>query len=97
MSQRKGIKRSLGRYAGKLNGLEQSQKQAFAQLFDAVFVVVALSIANILRLSTVELAQLWPLFIILPIATAFVFSKIGVYKMVIRFSGMDELTPLDSP
>ena len=94
MVQRKGIKRSLGRYAERLNSLEQSKKQVLTQLLDIVFVLVALSTANILRLSAVNFSKLWPLFIVLPVATAFVFNRLRVYRMVIRFSGMDELAPL---
>ncbi len=94
MVQNKGIKRILGGYADKLNSLEQSKKQLFAQLLDIAFVFVALVAANVLRLSSVNFAKLWPLFIVLPVATALIFNRIGVYKMVIRFSGTDELAPL---
>lgn len=94
MVQRKGIKRLLGHYAERLNSLELSKKQLLVQLMDVMLGMVALSTANLLRLSTVNFSKLWPLFIILPVATAFIFRKVGVYKMVIRFSGMDELAPL---
>lgn len=94
MVQREGIKHSLGRYAEKLSSLEQKRKQAFALILDATFILLALSTANILRLSTVDFSQLWPLFLILPVATALVFTRVGVYKTVIRFSGMDDLAPL---
>ena len=94
MLQREGLKHSLGRYAEKLSSLEQKRKQAFALILDACFIVLALATANILRLSTVDFSQLWPLFLILPIVSVLVFVKMGVYKMVIRFSGMDDLAPL---
>ena len=94
MVQREGIKHSLGRYAEKLGSLEQKRKQAVALILDTTFIILALSTANLLRLSTVDFSQLWPLFLILPVATALVFVRVGVYKTVIRFSGMDDLAPL---
>ena len=94
MVQREGIKHSLGRYAEKLGSLEQKRKQAVALILDTTFIILALSAANLLRLSTVDFSQLWPLFLILPVATALVFVRVGVYRTVIRFSGMDDLAPL---
>ena len=94
MSQRKGFNRRLNRFADKLNSLEKNKKQNFARFLDVMFAFMALAIANLLRLSTVDVAQLWPAFLVIPLATVFLFSRMGVYNMVIRFSGMDELAPL---
>jgi len=94
MSQRKGFIRRLNRFADKLNSLEKNKKQNFARFLDVVFAFMALAIANLLRLSTVDIPQLWPAFLVIPLATVFLFSRMGVYNMVIRFSGMDELAPL---
>ena len=90
MSQRKGFIRRLNRFADKLNSLEKNKKQNFARFLDVVFAFMALAIANLLRLSTVDIPQLWPAFLVIPLATVFLFSRMGVYNMVIRFSGMDE-------
>lgn len=89
-----GNKSSLGRYAGKLGHLGQAEKQAFAQVLDTLFVLVALWSAYVLRLPSVDFAPLLPAFIALPIVSTLVFVRLGVYKMVIRFSGTDELAPL---
>jgi len=94
MAQHKSIRGSLGQYAEKLSSLGQKRKQALAQSLDALFILIALSTANILRLETIDFQQLWPLFIVLPVATVLIFAKLGVYRMVIRFSGLDELASL---
>lgn len=94
MAQRVGVTGWLGRRAEKLNSLGQKRKRVVAQLLDATLVLAALSTANFLRLSAVDLSQLWLIFLVLPVATVFVLARFGVYKMVIRFSGMDDLAPL---
>ena len=94
MVKREGVKRVLGRFADRLNSLGQRKKRAVVQVLDAVLCVFALAIANYLRLSTVDLAQLWPVFIGIPLATVALFTRTGVYNMVIRFSSGDEFLPL---
>jgi len=94
MANPKGAKRWLARIAEKLNGLEQKRKRLIVQATDMVLCVLALAVANYLRLSTVDLSQLWPVFIGIPIATVLMFTRTGVYNMVIRFSSGDEFLPL---
>ncbi|OED36843.1 hypothetical protein AB833_25895 [Chromatiales bacterium (ex Bugula neritina AB1)] len=94
MVQRKMLSGLFSQLADKSSGFEKSKKQRIAQFLDAVFVCMALGIANLLRLSAVDLSQLWPVFLLLPFVTVLLFQRMGVYNMVIRFSGMDELAPL---
>ncbi len=94
MTIRSGFDRLVIRLSDKLNILEKNQKRFIAQLLDMMFAFSALAVANLLRLSTIDFGQLWPAFLLIPIATVVIFSRLGVYDMVIRFSGMDELAPV---
>ncbi len=93
MMKRK-VSRSLGGLTEKLYSLRAGEKQAIAQLLDVVFAFVALAFANVLRLSGVDYSQLWPVFIFIPLATAIIFYRVGVYNVVIRYSGLEEQFPL---
>jgi FlaA1/EpsC-like NDP-sugar epimerase len=61
---------------------------------DWVLALVALAVAHLLRLGHVDLAELWPVFVVIPLVTILLFSGVGVYAMVIRFSGLDEMAPV---
>lgn len=63
-------------------------------LVDFLFACTALASAFYLRLATVDLSQLWPLFVIVPASTVMIFSGVGVYGIVIRFSRLDEMAPV---
>ena len=86
--------RLLSFYADKLGHLELRKKQACVQVIDALFVAVALLAANLLRLPGADLFPLLPIFLLLPIISSLIFARLGVYKMVLRFSGLDEIAPL---
>lgn len=84
----------LGGFAEKLYNLRASEKQLIAQSLDVLFAFIALAFANVLRLSAVDFAQLWPAFVFIPTATAFIFYHVGVYNVVIRYSGLEEQFPV---
>lgn len=92
--QRMIINQTLNRFADRLNSFDKNRKSTILQMLDLAFAALALAVAYLLRLTTLELAQLWPAYILIPIFTVVVFHRIGVYKTVIRYSGIDELVPL---
>jgi len=57
---------------------------------DFFAVVVALAIAHLLRLTVVDVSQLWPVFLLLPFVSVAIFSIVGVYDMVVRFSSLED-------
>jgi FlaA1/EpsC-like NDP-sugar epimerase len=57
---------------------------------DFIAVVVALAVAFLLRLTVVDVPQLWPVFLLLPFVSVAVFYIVGVYDMVVRFSTLED-------
>ncbi len=94
MRKRRGFSETIARLAEWLSGLEKKKKLTIVPLMDVVFAFIALGTANLLRLSEIDFSDLWPAFLFIPIATAAIFSKMGVYNVVIRYSGMDDLAPV---
>ena len=88
------ISQTLGRFVDNLNAAGRSTRQRFAMGVDWSFSVLALTGAYVLRLAGIDFAQLWPVFLIIPVLTVLLFSGVGVYTMVIRFSGLDEMAPV---
>ena len=88
------ISQTLGRFVDNLNAAGRSTRQRVAIGVDWAFSVIALGAANILRLAEIDIVQWWPVFLIIPLATVLLFSGVGVYTMVIRFSGLDEMWPV---
>lgn len=88
------ISQTLSRFAENLNAASRSTRQRVAMGVDWTFSVLALGLANILRLAEIDLSQLWPVFLVIPVVTVLLFSGVGVYTMVIRFSGLDEMAPV---
>lgn len=68
--------------------------QRVAIIADWMFSILALASAYMLKLSGIDFLQLWPLYVILPILTVFIFSGFGVYSMLIRFSALEEMAPI---
>jgi len=94
MATRMSFSSALCGIAERINSLEKNSRRNFAQFLDIVFALSALALANLLRLTNIDLAQLWPAFLLIPLATVVLFSRLGVYHMVIRFSGMDDYAPV---
>ena len=94
MVNQKGIGRPLSRLSNKLNTLEKSKKRIIVQLLDMMFAFLSIAVGNLLRLSTIDFGQLLPIFVIIPVVTVVIFSRLGVYNTVIRFSGIEELAPV---
>ena len=88
------LNHTFSRFVVNLNSASESTRQRVAMGVDWAFSVIALAAANILRLAEVDISQWWPVFLIIPIATVLLFSGAGVYAMVIRFSGLDEMAPV---
>ena len=88
------ISQTLGRFVENLNSAGKSTRQRIAMGVDWGVSIVALASACVLRLGHVDITQLWPAFLIIPIVTVLLFSGTGVYTMVIRFSGLDEMAPV---
>ena len=88
------ISQTLGRFIENLNSAGKSTRQRIAMGVDWGVSIVALASACVLRLGHVDITQLWPAFLIIPIVTVLLFSSTGVYTMVIRFSGLDEMAPV---
>ena len=88
------ISQTLNRFVVNLNGAGKSTRQRVAMGVDWAFSVIALGAANILRLAEIDVVQWWPVFLVIPVATVLLFSGVGVYTMVIRFSGLDEMWPV---
>ena len=88
------ISQPVSRFVDNLNATGRVTRQRVAMGVDWAFSVIALGAANILRLAEIDFAQLWPVFAVIPVATVLLFSAVGVYTMVIRFSGVDEMAPV---
>ena len=88
------ISQTLSTFIANLNSAGKSTRQRVAMAVDWTFSVTALGLAYVLRLSGIDVAQLWPVFLVIPVATVLLFSGVGVYAMVIRFSGLDEMAPV---
>lgn len=94
MIKRSGFSEIFNKFVENLNNSGKDTKKGVAMLVDFLAATTALAFAYLLRLSGIDIAQLWPAFIIVPVLTVLIFSRIGVYGMVIRFSGLDEMTPI---
>ena len=82
------------RVVANLSNTGKDTKRLIAVGVDLVTVFAALMCAFVLRISTIDIEQLWPLYVFAPIATVLIFSGVGVYGMVIRYSRIEEMTPL---
>lgn len=94
MAKRIKVSQTLSRFVENLNSTGKSTRQKVAMLVDCLFSVLALVCAYLLRLSGVDFSQVWPVFLLIPVATVLLFSGVGVYTMVIRFSRLDEMAPV---
>jgi len=94
VADRLAFSNSLNSFTRNLSNTGNGTKQRFAMLFDWLLSVCALGCAHFLRLAGIDIAQVWPLFVILPAITVIFFSGFGVYTMVVRFSGLEEMAPL---
>ena len=88
------LSQTLSRFVVNLNSSGKSTRQRVAMGVDWMVSMAALAAASILRLGEVDITQLWPVFIVIPVFTVLLFSGVGVYAMVIRFSGLDEMAPV---
>ena len=84
------LKRSISMFTRKLQNTSQDTKRVVGMAVDFVAVVLALAIAFLLRLTVVDITQLWPVFILLPFFSVAVFNVVGVYAMVVRFSSLED-------
>ena len=84
------LKRSVSMFTRKLQNTSQDVKRVVGMAVDFFAVVVALAIAFLLRLTVVDVSQLWPVFLLLPFVSVAIFHIIGVYDMVVRFSNLED-------
>jgi len=86
--------KSLSSFTRYLSNSGNDTKQRVAMVCDWFFAFCALGFTHLLRLVEIDFIQFWPLFVILPVLTVIFFSVFGVYSMVVRFSGLEEMAPL---
>jgi len=86
----KQINRSMDMFASKLKNTNQDVKMLVGMAVDFFSVVTALGIAFLLRLTVIDVAQLWQVFLLLPFLTVAIFNIVGVYNIVIRFSSLQD-------
>ena len=77
-----------------LNAIESGSKRCIGMAVDWMCSLLALALAYILRLAEIDLSMVWPVFLVIPISTVALFRFFGVYAMLVRFSGLDEMMPL---
>jgi len=82
------------RFSDSLSSLSGRDKKVVGLTLDMLFAFLALAVAQVLRLSTIQFADIWPAFIIIPLVTAAIYYHLGVYNIVVRYSGVDELVTL---
>ena len=82
------------RLIANLSNTGKDAKKLIAVGVDLITVLAAVMCAFVLRISTIDIEQLWPLYVFAPLATVLIFSAVGVYGMVIRYSRIEEMTPL---
>ena len=85
---------TLNAFVRNVRNSGKSIQQRVAMGADWCFSILALTCAYVLKLSWVDLEQLWPTYLIVPVVTVFIFSGVGVYSMMIRFSTLDEMAPV---
>ena len=84
------LRRSFSMVTRKLQNTSQDIKKTVGMTVDFMAVVLALAVAFLLRLTVVDIAQLWPVFLLLPFLTVAIFNIVGVYAMVVRFSSLED-------
>ena len=89
-----GFGETLNSVVKNLSNSGKDTKQVIAMLVDFLSACAALMCAFLLRLSAIDIGEVWPVFVIVPVATVLIFERLGVYGLVIRFSGLDEMAPI---
>jgi len=85
---------AIGTRVLKLGEKGARTKLAVAILVDFVASFSAIVVSHYLRLSSFSVEQLWLALLVVPLATVLIFRITGVYRIVVRFSGIQEMTPL---
>ena len=84
------LKRCAEMFTRKLQNTSQDIKRMVGMAVDFAAVLLALSVAFLLRLTVIDVPQLWPVFLLLPFVSVAIFSMVGVYEMVVRFSSLED-------
>jgi FlaA1/EpsC-like NDP-sugar epimerase len=85
---------TLNSFVRNVKNSGRSLRQRVAVCADWCFSVLAITCAYELKLIDADLWQFIPVYVVVPLLTVFIFSGVGVYSMMVRFSSLEEMAPI---